>query len=146
MTPRTHKLLSALLLTLATLPALADQADSSLFSQAFGKLAQASSEERRALRERWEQASPEERIRMRQFIQDRVRQLPSPAREALRMPFAGGSRQDSAREREDSYSQDAAPPSDSSFGFGFERRRSEENRPERSNWQGNRRHDRDERR
>ena len=142
MTPRPRKLLSALLLTLATLPALADQADSALFNQAFGRLAQASSEERRALRERWEQASPEERIRMRQFIQDRVRQLPAPAREAMRMPFAGGS-------REDSYSQDAAPPPDSSFGFGFERRRSEENRPERSNWQGNRRndrHDRDERR
>ena len=56
-----RNLLIALLLLLPTLPALADQADSAIFSQArFSfKIVQLSAEERRELRERWEEASPE---------------------------------------------------------------------------------------
>jgi hypothetical protein len=115
MTPRITKTLSALLLTLATLPALAGQADSVMFGQPSIKLAQLSPDEWRALRERWELASPEERIRLRQFFQDRMRQLPAPAQDALRIPFPAPQREDTRRTN---------PPSDSSFGFGFERRRS----------------------
>jgi hypothetical protein len=132
MSPKISTILSALLLMLATVPALADQADSVLFGQPFSKHAQLSPDERRALRERWEQASPEERIRMRQFFQDRMRQLPSPplppeARDAMRMPFPGAAQRDSG------------------FGFGFEKRRAEEAQPERSMWPGSRRTNDDER-
>lgn len=116
MTPRITKTLSTLLLTLATVPALADQADSLMFNQPLIKLAQIGPDERRALRERWEAASPEERIRMRQFFQERMRQLPAPAQDALRIPFPG------AQPREEN--QRAYPPADGGFGFGFERRRS----------------------
>jgi len=139
MNPRITRTLSTLLLMLATLPALADQTDSVMFSQPLIKLAQLSPDERRALRERWEQASPEERIRLRQFFQDRMRQLPSPAQDALRIPFP-------APQREDTRRQSASPPADSSFGFGFERRRSEDGQPERPVWPGNRRPNDDERR
>jgi hypothetical protein len=130
-----RNLLIALLLLLPTLPALAGQAESSIFSPSAGliKLAQLSPSERREARERWERASPEERIRMRQFFQDRLGQLPVPAQEAIRIPFPDMAPRDDAREP------DAYAPADSRFGFGFERRRTEEARPDRSVGPGNRR-------
>lgn len=143
MTHKTFTTLSALLLALVTLPSLADQADSGMFGQPLVKLAQLSPDERRALRERWEAASPEERIRMRQFFQDRMRQLPAPAQDAMRLPFPGMPLRDNAREREDH--RRAGPPPDSSFGFGFERRRSEDSQPDRP-MPGSRRYNDDERR
>jgi len=139
-----RNLLFALLLSLPTLPALADQADSAIFSQAriTIKLAQRSPDERQDLRERWEQASPEERIRMRQFFQDRLRQLPAPAQDAIALPFPGTQR-DNRRERdlyrEREGGRDTYAPADSRFGFGFERRHPEEIQPEAPVWQGERR-------
>lgn len=140
-----RNLLFALLLSLPTLPALASQADSAIFSQAriTIKLAQNSPNERQDLRERWEQASPEERIRMRQFFQDRLRQLPAPAQDAIALPFPGTAQRDNRRER-DIYrgrdnSRDAYAPPDSRFGFGFERRHPEETQPETPAWPSNRR-------
>ena len=148
MTHKTFKTLSALLLALvtviATRAALADQADSGMFGQPLVKLAQLSPDERRALRERWEAASPEERIRMRQFFQDRMRQLPAPAQEALRLPFPGMPLRDAPRDREEH--RRAGPPPDSSFGFGFERRRTEDGQPDRPLPPGGRRYNDDERR
>ncbi len=148
MTHKSFKTLSALLLALATVPAthaaLADQADSGMFGQPLAKLAQLSPDERRAMRERWEQASPEERIRMREFFQNRMRQLPGPAQEALRLPFPGMPMRDVPREREEQ--RRAGPSPDSSFGFGFERRRSEDGQSDRSMPPGGRRFNDDERR
>jgi hypothetical protein len=140
-------LLFALLLLLPTLPALAEQADSAIFSQAriTIKLVQLSSDERRDLRERWEQASPEERIRMRQFFQDRLRQLPAPAQEAIRIPFPTSDPRDVKRGRDGRRAQDVYPPADSRFGFGFERRHVEEEEPEAPGW-SNKRRPRDEER
>lgn len=140
-----RNLLFALLLLLPTLPALADQADSAIFSQAriTIKLVQRSPDERQDLRERWEQASPEERIRMRQFFQDRLRQLPAPAQDAIALPFPGTAQRDNRREREiyrgREESRDAYAPADSRFGFGFERRHPEEAQPESPAWPGDRR-------
>lgn len=126
--------LFALLLLTSTLPALADQADSSIFSQvqASIKLAQLSPDERRELRERWEQSNPEERIRLRRYIQDRVRQLPTPAQEAIRLPFPDVAPRESGRDRGTYRNQGDEAQSDnqdSRFGFGFERRHFEEGRP-----------------
>ncbi len=136
-----RNLLIALLLLLPTLPALAGQADSSLFSSAEGviKLAQLSPSERREARERWERASPEERMRMRQFFQDRLGQLPVPAREAIRIPFPDMAPRDEAREQDARRQPDAYAPADSRYGFGFERRRNDETRPDRPVGPGNRR-------
>jgi hypothetical protein len=140
-----RNLLIALLLMLPTLPALADQADSAIFSQARSvfKVVQLSAEERRDLRERWEEASPEERVRMRQFFQDRLRQLPTPAQEAVRIPFPDTGKRDA--ERDNRRGRDANRKSeryvepDRRFGFGYEKRQHEEDRPEYPAWPGNRR-------
>jgi hypothetical protein len=146
---RRHLLL-ALLLSLSPVPACADTADSAIFGQARAtiKLAQLSPDERRNLRERWEQASPEERIRMRQFFQDRLRQLPPPAQDAMTLPFQDIQR-DNRRERnlnrgresDRDDGRNAQPPLDSRFGFGFERRHPEEIQSEQPAWSGNRRRD-----
>lgn len=72
-----RRILIAMLLALATLPAAADESGT-VFAPALGKLAQLTPDERRALRERWENASPEERVRMRRAIQERMRQMPVP--------------------------------------------------------------------
>ena len=140
-----RNLLIALLLMLPTLPALADQADSAIFSQArFSfKIVQLSAEERRELRERWEEASPEERVRMRQFFQDRLRQLPAPAQEGLRIPFPDTGRRDVERDNRRGSDANRKPERsvepDSRFGFGYEKRQYEEDRPEFPAWPGNRR-------
>jgi len=119
-----------LLLTLQTLPALANQTESVLSSQRFGKLAQLGLDERRALRERWEMASPEERIRLRQFFQDRLNQLPAPAQAGIGIPFPGLV-QDNNRSNNDK-------TQEGGFGFGFEKRRFEELSPVPPLWPGNR--------
>jgi hypothetical protein len=140
-----RNLLIALLLMLPTLPALAEQADSAIFSQtrsAF-KIVQLSADERRELRERWEEASPEERVRMRQFFQDRLRQLPTPAREAIRIPFPDTGKRDAERDnrrgRDGNRKPERYVEPDSRFGFGYEKRQYEEDRPEYPVWPGNRR-------
>ena len=109
--------LTALLLALAATPAHADPSGFGFLGQALGTLAQSGNDERRAMRERWEQASPEERLQMRrefQERQERLRPVPSdPRRDAAE---ADRSRGRERRERAEEYS----------FGFGFERRRQEE--------------------
>ncbi len=144
MTPRFYKMLSALLLALATVPALAAQADSTMFGQPFVKLAQLGPDERRALRERWEQASPEERMRMRQFFQDRMRQLPPEAQEAIRIPFPGAGQREYGRERTDK--RRGKQSSEGGFGFGFEKRHFEDGQTDHPGWSGERRPEDDERR
>lgn len=72
----TYKTLITLLLSLAALPAAArDFGD--MFGQALPPVAQMSHEERHALRERWEHASPEERAQLRRAFQDRLRRMPA---------------------------------------------------------------------
>jgi hypothetical protein len=121
------QILSVLLMTLMTLPALAASAEGEMLRQPVMKLAQLSPDERRELRERWEQASPEERIRLRRFFLERMRQLPSPpmpaeVREAMPIPFMARPPRDSRRPpREDRRDDDTDAPA-ASFGFGFENR------------------------
>lgn len=71
----TRKVLITLLLGLAALPAAA-QEWGPVFGQPLPYLAQMSQEERRLLRERWEQASPEERAQLRRSFQERLRHMP----------------------------------------------------------------------
>lgn len=111
MTPRkpaNAKTILAFLAALAGAPAVAETFPAEPAHPAFARLAQLSAEERQAMRERWEQASPEERLRLRREFQERserLRPLGPPEREA--------------RGRRD--------PADEAgrFGMGFERRRGE---------------------
>lgn len=67
-------LLVALPLALLTTAAQADDTGAARPGPVWGALlvAQMSAEERRALRERWEQMSPEERARLRRDVQERM--------------------------------------------------------------------------
>lgn len=105
-----NKTLMTLLLALATLPAAA-QDFGSVFGQALPFVAQMSQEERRALRERWEYASPEERVQMRRMFQERLRQMP---------PERFDPRPTELREQMNERWQD------NGFGTGYEHRRYEE--------------------
>lgn len=67
------KTLATLLLVLATAPSFAQSVPSGMFGAPVAKLAQLSAEERRALQERWERANPDDRGRIRQEVQDRMR-------------------------------------------------------------------------
>ena len=71
----TRKVLMTILLSLSALPALASDFGT-VFGQPLPFVAQMSQEERRMLRERWEQASPEERARLRHMFKEKMRQLP----------------------------------------------------------------------
>jgi hypothetical protein len=98
----------ALFLVMAAAPAQAGDSAHVQFGSALAKIAQFSPEERRALRERWEQAGPEERLRLRREFQDRqerLRQMPPDSRRQRSGYNDGGS-----------------------FGTGFERRHFEDER------------------
>ena len=77
---RTHQLTCLLALTaglLGSQGALAyNDSGEGMFTTPQIFIAQVSSDERRALRDRWEQASPEERAQMRRVFRDRMRQMP----------------------------------------------------------------------
>ncbi len=94
-----------------------------------GQQGQQGQDERRSLREQWEQASPEERIRMRTYFRDQMHQLssvlPEPAQAGLSIPFGVPFAQSPAARP---VQQTEAQP-DSGFGFGFEKRRLEELSP-----------------
>jgi hypothetical protein len=128
--PNTN-LLMTLLLALAGAPALADDAYHGPFAPALGKIAQFSPEERRAMRERWEQAGPEERLRMRrefQERQERMRQMPMEGQRDMQerwrsLPPAERERHRVPRE---GHGQRGEYADDGSFGTGFERRRAME--------------------
>jgi hypothetical protein len=112
MKSRTLKTLLPLLLALLALPAGARDFGG-LFGQPLPHVAQMSQEERRALRERWEQASPEERADLRRMFQDRMRRMPS-------VPFAppGMDMGERVYERWQ----------EEGFGTGYEQRRHEDDR------------------
>lgn len=136
--PMKPKLLMPLLLALISAPSLAsDSAQGAvasvfggLFGPAIAQVAQFSAEERRAMRERWEQASPEERLQMRREFKERSRQIPSDSRR-------DGTERDYQRDSQRDYPRDAQShkqrqrgkyADEASFGFGFERRRYEDDR------------------
>jgi hypothetical protein len=131
--PMKAKLLIPLLLALIGAPAHADDGVFTMLAPVIGKLAQISPEERRAMRDRWEQAGPEERLQMRREFQDRqerLRQFPSEfRREAAEFgrtpppPERDRAQRKNNRHRGEN-------PDEGSFGFGFERRRYEEDRVE----------------
>lgn len=106
----------ALLASLACAPALANPFEPGPVLPAYAKIAQFSPEERRVMRERWEQASPEERLRLRREFQERSERLrPMPPAEIER---EGRGRRDILEEA-------------GRFGTGFERRRGERERLDR---------------
>jgi len=70
------KILITLLLAVAALPAAAGDFGS-VFGQPLPLVAQMSKEERRALRERWEESSPEERAQLRRKFEDQMRRTPA---------------------------------------------------------------------
>jgi len=76
------KTLATLLLVLAAAPSFAQSVPSGMFGAPLAKLAQLSAEERRALQERWERATPDERVRLRQEVQEHMRMpgFPDPSR------------------------------------------------------------------
>lgn len=124
------KLLMPLLLALAAAPAVADETAYGPFGPALGKIAQFSPEERRAMRERWEQAGPEERLRMRrefQERQERLRQMPQEGRREMMERRRNQPPADRERQRapQEGYGQRGTPVDDGSFGTGFERRHPE---------------------
>ncbi len=78
------KLPLALLMSALAAPVLADNLLDGAFSGAAFQLAQVSPAERRMMRERWEQASPEERTNMRRLFQERMQQFSPEQRPRLR--------------------------------------------------------------
>ncbi len=113
------KTLMPLLIALLALPAAARDFGS-VFAQPLPLVAQMSQEERRALRERWEQASPEERAQLRKAFQERLRMAPPEQFDPRRMdmrPFWGDPRDKAGPAR------DYRP--DDGYGTGYERRRHE---------------------
>ena len=123
------KVLMTLLLSAVALPVLAGEAIDGMFIGAAVKLAQLGPEERQMLRERWEQASPEQRMEMRRLFQERLQSVSPDEREAQRRqsePRRGEAPQDQRnRQREGWTGRLPNPAGDlSGFGTGFERRRS----------------------
>jgi hypothetical protein len=114
------KTLMPMLAFLLALPAAARDFGS-VFAEPLPLVAQMSQEERRLLRERWEQASPEERAELRRAFQERLRRMPAESFDPRRMdmkPFWADPR-------------DKADPTrtyqpDNGYGTGYERRRHEE--------------------
>lgn len=86
MTPKT---LIALMFAVSAWPfsAHTHADDQPVFTQPAHRVAM-SREEQRAMRERWEQATPEERVRMRRFFQERLRQ-DAPESSAMHKPRQG---------------------------------------------------------
>jgi hypothetical protein len=130
------KVLLTLLLTAAALPAAAggfgDVAFSGIFAQPLPYVAQLSQEERRALRERWERATPEERAQLRRDFEERLRRMPSEQFDPRRMNMRDGWRN----------MRDGMGPAmdfwqDDGYGTGYEHRRyqeEEQSRPDRGNY------------
>jgi hypothetical protein len=116
------KVLMTLLLSVLATPVLASGAVESMFIGPALQVAQLAPDMRRMLRERWEQASPEERMEMRRQFQERLQQRPPEEREASRQR---------PREQRESWTgrmPNLPGPSDfagaaGNFGTGFEQRR-----------------------
>lgn len=108
------KALMPLLLVLVALPAAA-QDFGSVFGQPLPLVAQMSQEERRALRERWEHASPEERSQLRKAFQERLRMTSPEQYDPRRMDMRRASPRDRAE------AGNAYMPGNG-FGMGYEQR------------------------
>ena len=78
------KVLMTLLLSAIATPILAGDAIERMFIGPAIQVAQLAPEERRMMRERWEQASPEERMEIRRQFQERLQQPSPEEREARR--------------------------------------------------------------
>jgi hypothetical protein len=123
------KVLMTLLLSVLAAPVLASDTVESMFVGPAIQVAQLAPEMRRMLRERWEQASPEERMEMRRQFQERLQQRPPEEREAVRQRL---------REQRDQWTGRMPPPpgpadfagAASNFGTGFEQRRPDQPGPE----------------
>jgi hypothetical protein len=130
--------LMTLLLSIAATPVMADSVLDSMFIGPAFQVTQISPDERRMMRERWEQASPEERTMMRRQFQERM-QHPSPEERW------SGAAPEQRRHMRDQAGQwmgrMATPPSPSdiagmagnfvgSFGTGFEQRRPNPTNPD----------------
>lgn len=115
------KALITLLFSLAALPAMA-QEFSGVFGPSLPFVAQMSQEDRRVLRERWEQASPEERAYLRREFQERLRPV---------TPDRYGSREREMREeiRQEMRERMYERWEGNGFGTGYEHRRHEESGP-----------------
>jgi len=106
------KVLLPLLLSVLAAPALASDVLESMFIGTAIQIAQMAPDVRRMMRERWEQASPEERLDMQRQFQER------------------GTRRQPAQEQRDSWSNRIPNPPNpadfvnmgNGFGTGFERR------------------------
>jgi hypothetical protein len=80
------------------------------------------------MRERWEQASPEERLQMRREYKDRTRQPAPESRRDAADQWNNPPVPERDRQRGQRYRNGNAE--EASFGFGFERRRHEDDRVE----------------
>ena len=126
---KANKALLVALLSLAATQALAGPFDPVFLGPAQAMVAQMSPEERRALRDRWEQASPEERLKMRREFRERLsrnRSQSGDGRDDFARDMAQGGRESGDRDRS-RYQRD---DDDGRFGTGFERRRGDGGRYE----------------
>ena len=114
--PIKSNLVIALLLAFASAPVLANDTPFGLFGATTKQYAQFTAEERRALRDQWEEASPAQRLQMRREFQER--------QERLRLRAQENQSQQERNQRENNW-QRGDFASEGSFGTGFERRRSE---------------------
>lgn len=123
------KTLLALLLALTAMPALADEGGSRFPNPMQTMLAQLTPEERRVLRERWENASPEERMKMRRDFRERQMRQRDPEGERGNWT-EDDSRGRKPRDEERQRGYRNSREDEGSFGMGFERRRFENLPPE----------------
>lgn len=104
-----------LLLALLALPAAAHELDS-VFAPAQERVAQLSREERRALQERWEEASPEDRAALRRSFQNRLQPQERYA------PYARDPRPDKRGRNSGVRGEPMYPEYPGGFGTGYEKR------------------------
>jgi len=120
-----RKALLTLFFALAALPAAAQDLGG-VFGSPIAVVAQMSREERRALRERWEEATPEERAQMRRTFQERLRMNVQEQYDPRAMEMRQGR---SGRDRADSGTP-AVPGYTNGFGMGYEQRRFDSRYPD----------------
>ncbi len=130
------------LLGLVALNAQADGAyrteEAGIWSRPWSVLARMSSDERRAMRERWDTLLPDERDYLRQQFRDRVQSLPPEQREGQRREIMNLWRDRSGEEYGGRWQGEDERPRDG-YGRGYERR---EDRYERSDRERGSRRDR----
>ncbi len=116
----------ALLLATATLPAFADGFGWYVPVEPFVQVAQLTPQERRDLRERWEEVSPEQRVQLRREFQERLRQWGDQGQRRGMRELRGQEGQYNRYGREDD--RDPNDLGDNGYGTGYEHRRFEDGR------------------